>query len=108
MNKLTISDGQKICKLIYETIGDCGFYPALTGGVLYKNGNRKDVDIVIFRNRQDVNAFEIIDLEGVLTDVGFYDFNHYGFVTKCKYNGIDVDLFNPETISDDNYGDENE
>lgn len=92
-----INKAVEICKKIYETLSPLGFYPALTGGTLYKDGLRKDIDIVIFRNRQLIDKFEISHIQKPLESIGLYDFNHYGFVTKCKFGSFDIDLFNPET-----------
>lgn len=93
----------KVCATLYAVLSPLHFYPALTGGCLYKEGERKDCDIVIFRNRQAHAQFELRDLEQVLRLAGFTDFRHYGFVTKCMYLGIAIDLFNPETASGDAY-----
>lgn len=95
--------GIKICKSIYKTLSNNGFYPALTGGLLYKDGDRKDCDIVIYRNRQKISSFELQDIEWILIACGFSEFKHFGFVTKVKYGDIDVDLFNPESFQDDDY-----
>lgn len=88
----------KLCKVLYSKIGkDAGYFPALTGGQLYKEGSRKDIDVVIYRHRQNTSPFEMEDIEDLLIDIGFYDFRYFGFVTKAKWKGLDIDLFNPET-----------
>lgn len=94
--KVTQDQGIELCRKLYERLKPDGFYVALTGGLLYKDGERKDIDIIIYRNRQQVK-FEIKDIESKLDECCLYDFEHYGFVTKCKFKGITVDLFNPET-----------
>ena len=94
--------GIELCRVLYEKLNGCGFYPALTGGILYKDGVRKDIDIVIYRNRQQ-QKFELRDLEKHLSDCGLSEFKHFGFVTKAKWNGIVVDLFNPESAYNDDY-----
>lgn len=93
----------ELCNTLYKILSPLHFYPALTGGCLYKEGERKDCDIVIFRNRQAHTDFELHDLEPVLSLAGFTDFRHFGFVTKCMYQGIAIDMFNPETAADDDY-----
>jgi len=105
IRKATKQEAMDLCKKIYDSMSGIGFYPALTGGLLYKDGDRKDIDIVIYRNRQNVQKFELKDLEEPLSKLGLIDFNHYGFVSKCKWNGITVDLFNPESenLSEDEY-----
>ncbi len=91
--------GIEICEEIYPTLSSLGYFPALTGGLLYKEGERKDCDIVIFRHRQDNKQFELREIENILKEVGFTNLRHYGFVTKAQYKEHDVDLFNPETCS---------
>lgn len=95
--QVTNSDGLELCKILYTELSSEGFYPALTGGLLYKSGERKDIDIVIFRNRQLHASFEMKEIEHLLMKVGLSDFTYYGFVTKAKWKGFTVDLFNPET-----------
>ncbi|AUR95678.1 hypothetical protein NVP1210O_56 [Vibrio phage 1.210.O._10N.222.52.C2] len=99
--------GMSLCKELYSELQGRGFFPALTGGLLYKDGLRKDIDIVIFRHRQNINHFEIEDIQFALESAGMSEFSHYGFVTKCKWRGFEVDLFNPETkieFEDGDYG----
>jgi len=99
--KCTQQDGITLCKILYDKLSPLGYYPALTGGLLYKEGGRKDIDIVIFRNRQQHSSFETIDLYLVLSEVGVYIDKSYGFVTKAKWKEFTIDLFNPETKEDD-------
>ncbi len=40
------------------------------------------------------------DLEPELIECGLSDIKYFGFVTKAKWQGISVDLFNPETDED--------
>jgi hypothetical protein len=96
-------DANKLCKLLYHELSLIGFYPALTGGVLYKKGVRKDIDIIVYRNRQLVEDFELKDIESTLEKVGMIEFKHYGFVTKCLWMGYSVDLLNPETSDSKGY-----
>lgn len=93
----TLNDGIEICKLLYLVLSPHGYYPALTGGMCYKSGERKDIDIVIYRNRQKINKFEMTDIFTHLEKIGIEISGHYGFVTKAKWNGFVIDLFNPET-----------
>ena len=101
--------GIALCKILYENLKGLGIFPALTGGLLYKEGMRKDIDIVLFRHRQDVKSFETnqYDIKSALSKSGVEITGFYGFVTKALWNGIVVDLFNPETqvfLDDSEYG----
>jgi hypothetical protein len=82
-----------------------GIYPALTGGLLYKPGERKDIDIVLYSNRQDhPNGMpETITFETQLLKAGVTITSNHGFVTKAMWNGFIVDLFNPQTIGGSEY-----
>lgn len=106
--KATINDGIELCKLIYNELSKFGFYPALTGGLLYKDGGRKDIDIVLYRNRQNLNPLTPDDFTYRLSEIGIELIASYGFVTKAKWNGFDVDIFNPESQDDnEEYGEQN-
>ena len=102
--------GMALCKILYDNLKDIGIYPALTGGLLYKEGMRKDIDIVLFRNRQELIEFETTqdDIKNALSKSGVEITSYHGFVTKAKWKGITVDLFNPETkdFTDEKYGDD--
>lgn len=79
--------------------GDC--HIALTGGTLYKDGSRKDMDFIVYRVRQ----FETLDKERFLSyarSVGVKELADFGFCVKCHYTADDgklysVDLLFPET-----------
>ena len=86
-----------MCADLYRVLEPHGYYPALTGGLLYKEGNRKDIDIIIYRNRQKVQGFETVDLSRLLAEVNLNITASFGFVTKARWRGFVVDIFNPET-----------
>jgi hypothetical protein len=98
---MNMHTGTALCSVLYEALRDAGYYPALTGGCLYKAQTRKDLDVLIYRNRQKHKSFEMIDIEAILIRLGFSDFRYYGFVTKCKWGIHDVDLLNPEASQGD-------
>lgn len=93
--------GIELCQVLHKELKAYGYFPALTGGLLYKEGNRKDIDIVIYRHRQNVSDFEMHDIESVLLKLGFTDIQYFGFATKSKWQGVRVDLFNPEAREDE-------
>lgn len=75
----------------------CGAHVALTGGCLYGNGPRKDVDIVVYRIRQR----ERIDREQFFLDVGAEVIKDTGFVVKTRIDGRAVDFLFPEAKEGD-------
>ena len=98
-NPVNQQDGIKLCQILWNKLNDHGYFPALTGGLLYKEGQRKDIDIVIYRHRQKHEQFEMTDIFDLLEGCGLYDLQYFGFVTKAKWRGVVVDLFNPESVS---------
>ena len=74
-----------------------GCHVALTGGTLYKDGQRKDVDILFYRIRQ----VKKIDRDGLLTAlraIGFTMSSRHGWVQKAFWNSKPVDLFFPDHV----------
>lgn len=73
-----------------------GCHVALTGGCLYKDGPRKDVDVILYRIRQ----VERIELAGFImracADLGVMRTELHGWVTKLHLaDGRCIDLFDP-------------
>ena len=92
-----------LCRKIESFAPKHGCHVALTGGCLYKNGDRKDVDILFYRIRQ----VEKIDHDGLiksLESIGFYDITGFGWILKGKYSNINIDMFFPEEIGGGEYG----
>lgn len=101
-----IQDGIALCQELHDTLKPVGLFPALTGGLLYKAGERKDIDIVIYRHRQHYDIMPEMTHQifvDALKKAGVETLTCYGFVTKAKWNGFDVDIFNPESITGDDY-----
>jgi hypothetical protein len=94
----TQAQGLALVKAMYAFLQDdaCPYYPALTGGLAYKDGPRKDCDIVIYHNRQHAlrrKADVIADLKHM---PGLKLVRDHGFVTKWTYGGKGVDIMFPE------------
>ena len=87
----------ELCKKVESVCPTYGCHVALTGGTLYKTGERKDCDLLFYRIRQTPK----IDWDGLffaLENIGFYDFKNFGWVTKVKYKNLNIDIFNPEYV----------
>ncbi len=72
-----------------------GCHVALTGGTLYKDGERKDLDLLFYRIRQ----IERIDRDGLfnaLAEIGLLKLRGFDWCYKCEYDGRPVDCFFPE------------
>jgi hypothetical protein len=81
-------------------------HPALTGGLLYKTGPRKDCDIVIYQRGDVDGKREPINWDGLwlaLGEIGVFMNRDHGYVKKCTYRGKVLDIFDP-TVDGGDYG----
>jgi hypothetical protein len=74
-----------------------GAHVALTGGCLYKDGERKDVDILFYRIRQRKEIDEQGLLAALEDECKIVTHERYGWVQKASRWGKKIDLFFPET-----------
>ena len=91
----TLQDAVFLCRMLEQISPKYGAHVVLTGGTLYKDGPRKDCDILFYCIRQ----WDEIDESGLLealTQVGFEIGRKHGWVTKATYCGRNVDLFFPD------------
>lgn len=88
-----------LCIAIEAVAPAFGCHVALTGGLLYKSGERKDCDLVFYRVRQ----VEEIDVEGLfraLADIGIKRVTDGEcFVIKAKHAAGNIDCLFPEADS---------
>jgi len=92
----TASDATTLCRAIESVCPAFGCHVALTGGTLYKDGLRKDVDILFYRIRQ-VPEIDIGGLRSALTVMfGIEWLDDYGWVKKADLHGRKIDFFFPE------------
>ena len=72
-----------------------GAHVALTGGLLYKAGQRKDCDILIYRIRQ-VEAIDVEGLFAAVKSIGVIQTGGRGWCYKAEFEGKPIDFFFPE------------
>lgn len=84
-----------LCKAIEAICPEYGFHVGLTGGVLYKDGHRKDCDLLFYKIRQHKNP-SLHNLLDALKPMGIVVIKKCGFVTKATYCGNPVDILFPE------------
>lgn len=87
-----------LCRQIEAVCPAFGCHVALTGGLLYKDGPRKDADILFYRIRQ----VETIDLDGLfdaLATIGVVKVSGFGWCHKAMFEGRQIDCFFPEEDS---------
>lgn len=84
----------ELCIKLYNNLSPIGIFPALTGGTLYKEGERKDIDLVIYTTEDLTGEIKhkLNEISYYLDRAGLYDFKEFGAVTKCMYKGIEIDL----------------
>jgi len=88
------SEAVLLCKHIEVFAPVYGCHVALTGGCLYKDGDRKDVDILFYRIRQ-VPKIDVDGLKAALKEFGFGEITGFGWILKSEYKGSKVDMFFP-------------
>jgi hypothetical protein len=93
----TLEEALPLFKAVEEICPLYGYHVALTGGVLYKDGPRKDLDMLFYAIRQDFPKDPDI-LLAALREFGFTLGTKHGWVTKSLWKGMPVDLFFPEWV----------
>ena len=85
----------KLCKEIEVFAPLYGFHVALTGGLLYKSGPRKDADILFYH----VGKVAPMDVDGLIFElekIGFHAVNRRPFHCKASYKCKPVDIMFPQ------------
>ncbi len=92
----TQAEAIELCREIENICPAFGCHVALTGGLLYKEGPRKDCDLLFYRIRQ----VKEIDKNGLLNklyrELRFRVNSGFGFVHKATYRGKPVDCLFPD------------
>ena len=104
----TIEDAQRICAKLYEPLRDIGVFIGITGGVVYKEGPRKDVDLLLYLHEKvseevaqskyakDGLLCTIVEKISEVSSVDMDTVAFFGYVTKLTIDGIPVDILFPE------------
>jgi hypothetical protein len=92
----TLPEAVILIQQIERWCPEAGCHVALTGGVLYKHGPRKDLDILFYRIRQEpiIDVQKLIDL--LQTKLGMEVTSRRGWVFKARWRGKPIDMFFPE------------
>jgi hypothetical protein len=100
--KWTTEQAIALCRLVEMVCPKFGCHVALTGGLLYKDGERKDCDLVFYRVRQ-IEKIDIAGLFKALAKLGIERKTESDqFVIKVRYLGRKIDCLFPE-CEDGNY-----
>lgn len=92
----TAEDAFILAKEVEAIAPQYGYHVALTGGLLYKEGPRKDCDLVLYRDGNEKYSPQQL-LWGLAKIVNFTTDTvaHYR-VHKATWRGLPVDIFLPE------------
>lgn len=91
----TTQEAVDLCIKLEAIAPDFGAHIGLTGGLLYKQGERKDADIIIYRIRQ-VEAIDTTGLFDAFEQLGVRKVSGFGWCHKATYQGKAIDFFFPE------------
>lgn len=94
------SEAIALCRLLEEVTPEHGAHVALTGGCLYKDGKRKDTDVLFYRIRQ-WPQIKMDDMWDALAKRGFVKKSGFGWCYKAEFFGKPVDCFFPEAPRDE-------
>ena len=104
----TQSEAIGLCRQIEQIAPAFGLHVALTGGLLYKDGPRKDADILLYRVRKvgpaDIDWVGLFDALRDKLNIQHYPTHDYGWCKKATWQGRAIDFFNPD--DDGEYGDD--
>jgi hypothetical protein len=95
VTKWTQRQAIDLCRKIEAICPKFGCHVALTGGTLYKDGERKDADILFYRIRQ-VNDIDIDGLMSALCGIGVAPGTDHVWCYKATYQDRNIDFFFPE------------
>ncbi|QDP48870.1 MAG: hypothetical protein Unbinned7794contig1000_14 [Prokaryotic dsDNA virus sp.] len=90
-----LQNALELCRRMEPLAALCGGHVALTGGCLYSDGERKDIDILVYRIRQ-VDAVDWDRLKIILEAWNIEVVSDFGWCKKAKWDGHSIDLFDPE------------
>ena len=98
----TQQDAVALCRKVEAVCQGAGCHVALTGGTLYKDGERKDLDLLFYRIRQ-VAEIDMDVLWARLKTVGIEQKRGYGWCYKAECAGKPIDCFFPEEQGSEDY-----
>lgn len=103
--EFALGDAVAICKLLEPELAKHGFHVALTGGTLYGEGGRKDIDLVFYRIRNNpkfpqdfvsTSARRNAVNKYLRDDLGMILLGSYGFVHKWQKGSLKLDIMYPD------------
>lgn len=95
MNGWTLEEAVTLCRSLEPALRTVGYYAAISGGVINKDGPRPDLDLVICERRMDSRkAADRYVLLNTLSSLGFVILsdNLDSFIVKGTWRDKPVDL----------------
>lgn len=106
--RATLENAQILARQMEQIAAPLGYHVALGGGCVHQDGERKDIDIVLYRRR--VNRFEntcksLVELfraweaemPGYFRAHPDYDLEKNTWCMKALWHGTNVDVLYPES-----------
>lgn len=85
----------EFCTKLEPIAAKYGGHVALTGGTLYRDGLRKDLDILIYRSRDEPEFKWGEFWAAINTELDVLFTADYGWCKKAKQHGKHIDFFDP-------------
>ena len=104
MSNWTTAEAIELCRKVEPIVVPFECHVALTGGLLYKDGKRKDCDLIIYR--RGTNGDEVLpelDRDAFMRALAGIDLladRAFSRVIKCFYHGAPVDLIFTEAVGE--------
>lgn len=95
MNDHNLINAEVVCRLLEPPASKLGFHVALTGGVLYKAGVRKDIDVLFYGHNAPGEERTTITPEQVgeiVEEAGGKITGRHSHVIRCVIFGLNVDV----------------
>ena len=92
----TLEEARVLIIELERLLPTVGCHIGLTGGVLYKEGIRKDLDLIVYRIR-DYGKIINADMVSVFEKCGVEIIRQYGWMYKARYKGKGIDILIPES-----------
>lgn len=89
------SEALELCVKVEAICPAFGCHVALTGGLLYNQGPRKDCDLIFYRIRQ-VKKINLKGLWDALRVIGLNQTKGFGWCYYAEYNGKPLNFLLPE------------
>jgi len=96
---------KELAKKLEAVCVENNFHIALTGGQLYKDGERKDIDFVVYNStgHDKPESLQALMLKFHHSIPEFCYTDYYGYVCKGVYKDVNIDFLYPEYHGENKY-----